>query len=211
MWEQRAATIAAEHHVRVYFPDLPSHGRSAVVRRFDYGDAARAIRAALRRDCPRPALVLGASSGGIVAMKIAAATGARTVAIGVGWSFTPANVTAMSAIAANPSPELTAGFARSAEQGDPQVAALARHYGDLAALGTRPLLARREAAALRGRLLVIWGDRDEFFLRPSVDALVAQIPAARMVVEEGAGHLGPLTADHAADTWREVAAFAAGR
>jgi pimeloyl-ACP methyl ester carboxylesterase len=36
--------------------------------------------------------------------------------------------------------------------------------------------------------LIVWGDRDEIFLRPEQDKLLAAIPHARLSVYEGVGH-----------------------
>lgn len=210
-WERRAPLLAAAHGVRVFFPDLPSHGRSRLADRFDYDQAAAQVRRALRRDCPRPALVVGASSGGIVAMKLGARLQAPVAAIGVGWSFTDANVASLRAQAAETGPN--AYLAAYGEQGEPQVARIRRHFSDLAAIGTAPLLKSAEARGLAGRLLILWGEADDFFLRPSVDALVAAVPRARLETFAGAGHLEPFAPAHADRTWRLVVehTVAAGR
>ncbi len=49
-------------------------------------------------------------------------------------------------------------------------------------------------------VLVTWGDRDEIFLRPEQDRLVAAIPQARLSVYEGVGH---------APHWEQPARFTA--
>jgi pimeloyl-ACP methyl ester carboxylesterase len=209
-WERRATALASAHNVRIYSPDLPSHGRSHLVERFDYDRATEAVAAATRRDCPRPALIVGASSGGIVAIKLAARRSARVAAIGVGWSFSEANVAAMRGNAAQPPQGLSAWLGSFAEQGEGQIARIARHFGDLAAIGTRPLFTRREARALDGRLLVLWGEADDFFGRESVNALVAGVSGARLETFSGAGHLEPLAPAHADRTWRLVGEFTVG-
>lgn len=208
-WERRAPILASTHSVRVYSPDLPSHGRSALVERFDYRAATVAVRRALRRDCPRPAMIVGASSGGIVALQLGAQLRAPVAAIGVGASFSDANIASMARDSAQPSAGLTAWLTNFADQGAPQIARLQRHFADLAAMGTGPFLGRGEARALGGRLLVLWGEADDFFARPSVDALVAAVPQARLETFAGAGHLEPLAPAHADRTWRLVAEAAA--
>jgi pimeloyl-ACP methyl ester carboxylesterase len=201
-WERRAPLLAEAHRVRVYFPDLPSHGRSRLVERFDYDQATAQVRRALRRDCPRPARIVGASSGGIVAMKLGARLRVPVAAIGVGWSFSEANLgslrTQAQGVGAN------AYLAAFAEQGEAQVARLRRHFSDLAAIGTAPLLAPGEARGLSGQLLILWGEADDFFRRPSVDTLVAAVPGARIETFAGAGHLEPFAPAHADRTWRLI-------
>lgn len=207
-WSRRAPILAREHGVRVYYPDLPSHGRSRLVERFDYDRATADVAAALRRDCPRPALIVGASSGGIVAMKLGARTRARVAAVGVGMSFSDANVAGMRAQAEQPSEGTAAYIANYAEQGDAQVARIRGHFADLAAIGTTPLFSSREIRALDGRLIVLWGEADDFFLRESVDRLVASVSGARLETFAGAGHLEPFAPAHADRTWRLIPSFA---
>jgi pimeloyl-ACP methyl ester carboxylesterase len=201
-WERRAPLLAQAHNVRVYFPDLPSHGRSRLVARFDYDQAAEQVRRALRRDCPRAALIVGASSGGIVAMKLGARLRVPVAAVGVGWSFSPANVAALRGQAQEEG--ANAYLATFAEQGEPQISRLRRHFADLAAFGTAPLFSRGEARGLAGRLLVLWGEADDFFGRSSVDALVAAVPGARLETFPGAGHLEPFAPANAERTWRQI-------
>ena len=207
-FERRAPLLAEEHHVRIYSPDLPSHGRSALVAHFSYDAAATAVAAALARDCPHPRLIIGASSGGIVAMKLGARTGARVAAIGVGWSFTPANLASMTADSAPTAGDSVAWLTAFDEQGAPQLAALQRHYRDLAASGTGPFLSRREARALRSRLLVLQGDADDFFRPEAVAALVAHVPGTLLVRFRDAGHLEPLAPANALRAWRLIGRFA---
>lgn len=206
-WERRAPLLAQAHGVRVYYPDLPSHGASAIASRFDYASATQWVASALRKDCPRPEMVVGASSGGIVAMKLAARTRARVAAIGVGHAFTPANLANLRESADAPSEGTLRWWYNSAEQGETQIFALRRASADLAWLGTGPLITRKEARALSGRLLVLNGDKDEFFLPASARALAAQVPGAKLHFFEGAGHLQPLAPPHATVAWQMIATF----
>jgi len=206
-WERRATLLASAHNVRIYSPDLPSHGLSRLVERFDYDRATNAVASATRRDCPRPALVVGASSGGIVAIKLAARLRAPVAAIGVGWSFSETNVEAMRSNAAQPPQGLSGWLDSFAEQGEGQVARIVRHFGDLAEIGTGPLFTRAELRALDRRLLLLWGEADDFFRRESIDRLAAAVSGARLETFAGAGHLDPLAPAHAERTWRLVGAF----
>jgi len=208
IWDSRAIKIADAHQVRVYAPDLPDHGASALVDHFDYDAATKSIAAALASKCPRPAMIVGASSGGIVAMKLAALTRSRVAAIGVGWSFTPANVRQLQQFGEQSPAEQAKTLAPFAEQGDAQLRALAKSYSDLVALGTRRLFTRSELAALSGHLLILWGAKDDFFLRPSIDRLRASVTGEQFHVFPEAGHLGPLVEPDAAETWRLIDRFA---
>src|SRR5215213_11066297 len=71
-WQKRAPELAERHHVRVYYPDLPSHGLSALTPAFNYTMATDAVQAALKPVCPKPEVIVGGSSGGIIAMRLAA-------------------------------------------------------------------------------------------------------------------------------------------
>lgn len=57
-----------------------------------------------------------------------------------------------------------------------------------------------ELSRLQTPTLILWGDRDSFFLRPEQEALAAAIKGARLVIYPGAGH---------ALHWEEPARFAA--
>lgn len=207
-WEARAASLAVEHRVRVISPDLPSHGQSAIVDYFNYDVASRAIGDVLAPHRDAIDLVVGASSGGIVALKYGATLSCPVVAIGVGASFSAANIadmTARSRAAGVPDP-FTAAFL---EQGDAQAMALARHFGDLARLGQQPLITSAEATALAGRTLILNGADDTFFGVESAHALARAIPRSTLMFMSGAGHLDPLGPERRAVTWATTAAFAA--
>jgi len=46
-----------------------------------------------------------------------------------------------------------------------------------------------DAGTIAAPTLIIWGDRDEFLTREQEEALAAAIPASRLVMYEGTGHL----------------------
>lgn len=203
-WDARAAALANEHGVTILCPDLPSHGRSVLVERFDYADAARAVEAAIAR-WPAPELIVGASSGGIVALLLASRGRAPVSAIGVGDAFSRENIDAMRRQAiAQASDEFVTLFV---EQGDAQHQAIARHYGDLAAFGSAPLLDADCVQALAERVLIINGGRDSFFRPDSAHRLAASIPGSMLLFEPDAEHLEPLGPRFRARTWATIAAF----
>jgi len=85
-WQKRAVKLAERHHVRVFYPDLPSHGLSALTPSFNYTMATDALETTLKDVCPRPDVIIGGSSGGIIAMRLGVRMHAsRVVGISVGW------------------------------------------------------------------------------------------------------------------------------
>src|SRR5689334_7228676 len=175
-WEKRAPGLAERHRVRIYYPDLPSHGLSPMTTDFNYEMATDALQAALRDICPKPAVVIGGSSGGIIGMKLATRSHARAIGVGVGWSFNDADVKDLVDSGEHPSAGFRDYLVHFAEQGPAQVDLMLKFAKGLAAIGTGPLFNDKEARALRGRLLVIHGDADDFFFNPSTAKLVQMIP-----------------------------------
>jgi pimeloyl-ACP methyl ester carboxylesterase len=204
-WQKRAPELAEQHHVRVYYPDLPSHGLSALTPTFNYTMATDAVETALKPICPRPAIIIGGSSGGIIAMRLGARMHTkRVIGISVGWSFNDADIKDLIDSGEGPAPGFLDYLKRFAAQGEPQVTLLLKHAKGLADMGTGPLLTDKEARALRGRLLVIHGDKDDFFFPPSMAKLVRSIPGTQVYVFPGAGHLDPLRPPFADVTWQLV-------
>lgn len=204
-WRSRAPKLADAHQVRVYYPDLPSHGLSAPTATFDYEMATDAVQSALKDLCSKPEVIIGGSSGGIVAMKLAARMHPRhVVGVGVGWAFTDANIKSLIESGEHPTPGSLEYLRYYAAQGEPQVKLMLEHFKGLAKIRTGPLLTAREAHALRGRLLVIHGDKDDFFLVPSVEQLVREIPGTQLYSFPGAGHLDPFREPFATTTWNLV-------
>jgi len=210
-WEARAAALATQHNVRILLPDLPSHGRSRIVQRFDYNAATDAIERALAVHRDSVALVVGASSGGIVGLKLASRLQRPVAAIGAGYSFTAENIAGMRELVRVPDPGTEQFVDAFLEQGEAQRAALHRHFGDLADFGTGPLFGADELAALASRTLIINGSRDDFFLPPAAHALADAIPRSTLTFATGAGHLEPLAPPYRDFTWASVAAFLATR
>jgi pimeloyl-ACP methyl ester carboxylesterase len=206
-WQARAAALAAEHSVRVISPDLPSHGRSQIVAHFDYAGASRALEQALA-SAGDIDLVVGASSGGIAALKLAATMACPVAAIGVGSAFSARNIAEMTSQSVELTPQTGAFIDLFVEQGPAQRQVLQHHMGDLAGLGQAPLVDQSEAQALEGRALIINGDADEFFSPEAAHALARSIPRGALMFLTGAGHLDPLMALHRPLTWGAIAAFA---
>jgi pimeloyl-ACP methyl ester carboxylesterase len=207
-WEARAAALATEHRLRVLSPDLPSHGRSRIVERFDYDRAADAIAGALAPQRANIALIVGASSGATVAMKLAARWQKPVVAIGGWFAFSATNIENMRRQSRELPPSAAQFANQFLEQGPPQLAAFRRHFGDLADYGEAPLLRQAEIAALVRRTLLINGGADKFLSREGAHALADAIPGSVLSFVTGADHLEPLAAAHRDFTWAQIAAFA---
>jgi pimeloyl-ACP methyl ester carboxylesterase len=201
-WQKRALKLADSHHVRVYYPDLPSHGLSAPTPTFNYTMATDAVQSALKHLCPKPEVIIGGSSGGIIAMKLGARTHAKhVVGVSVGWAFNDADIKDLIESGEHPAPGFLEYLRYYAVQGGPQVKLMLKHAKGLAEMGTGPLLTVKEAHALRGRLLVIHGDKDDFFFLPSMEKLVREIPGTQLYLFPGAGHLDPFREPFATTTW----------
>lgn len=205
-WDRRAKLLAEEYKVRVYAPDLPNHGLSGLAPRFSYNLAADSVRAALSPVCPSPRLIIGASSGGIVAMKLAARGSSRVAVVGVGWSFTKDNVRSLEA-QSRPNADQEKYLRSYAEEGDAQVKALFKSFQDLAEIGTGPLLTRAERRSLSGRLLIINGSDDAFFRPDNVKRLNHRIRGSELNILNGAQHLGPFAEPYATQTWSLIDSF----
>jgi pimeloyl-ACP methyl ester carboxylesterase len=129
------------------------------------------------------------------------------VGISVGWQFNDADIKDLIDSGKHPNPGFLDYLKYFAAQGEPQVLLLLKHATGLADMGTGPLLTRQEARALRGRLLVIHGDKDDFFFPPSMVKLVKAIPGTQLRLFPGAGHLDPLRPPFADETWRLIDRF----
>jgi pimeloyl-ACP methyl ester carboxylesterase len=69
-------------------------------------------------------------------------------------------------------------------------------------------VAADDAETIRGiaaPTLLVWGDRDSYFLRPEQERLLAAIPDSRLVVVPGAGHATHW--ERPSDVAAEIAAF----
>jgi len=208
LWDARAAALAEKHAITVLSPDLPSHGRSRIVDVWGYDAATRDMVAALAGR-PAPEVVVGASSGGVVAMKLAAHYRSPVVGIGVGDAFSPANIETMRRFSTDPDAGKDAFAASFREQGEPQRLALNRHLGQLADGGTGPLLTASEREALAGRAVILNGAKDDFFSQAQAHALADGIQGSALTFLTGAGHLEPLTPPWRDVTWSTVETLAA--
>jgi pimeloyl-ACP methyl ester carboxylesterase len=210
-FEARAAALCAQYHVSLLAPDLPSHGRSRIVERFDYNAATDAIERALAPHRASIALIVGASSGGVIALKLAARLRRPVAAVGVGYAFSAENIASMRGFS-QALPEATDQYVHAfLEQGDGQGRALQRHFGDLAEFGQGPLFSADELAALADRTLIMNGASDDFFMPESAHALAGLIPRSTVSFATGAGHLAPLAPPYRDFTWATIGAFLATR
>jgi len=201
-WEKRGTAFAERHHVRVYFPDMPNHGLSAFTNTFNYTMATDALEAALRPVCPKPKLIVGVMTGGIVAMRLGARTHSRVVGISVGWSLNDGNLKDLIDSSERPSPVWMGIITRYVEQGQPQIDRLVKLTRRLADIGTAPMLTPQEARRLRGRLLVIHADNDDFFSTESAIGLVREVPGALLYRFPGA--TTPLAPPYADIMWQLI-------
>ncbi|HXG99988.1 MAG TPA: alpha/beta hydrolase, partial [Sphingomicrobium sp.] len=196
-----------EQNARVISPDLPSHGGSALVKRFDYDEAAILVGAALSPVCPKPQAIVGASSGGIVALKLGARMKVSVVAIGAGASFSAKNVADMASQSRALPASTKSWHDRFADQGKPQTVALQKHLGDLAAIGTKPMFSPQEQQALASNVLLIHGRQDAFFAVENADLLARQITGSLFMTVNGADHLGPLGKPYSHFVWGIINGF----
>jgi len=208
LWEARAASLAEKHGVTVLSPDLPSHGRSRIVDEWSYVDAGWAVHAALG-DRPAPEVVVGASSGGIVALRLAAIYRCPVLAIGVGDAFSHANLETMRAFSQAPDTGNDAFATAYREQGEAQRLAIRKHLGQLANSGTGPFLNPGETSNIGSKTVILNGSKDDFFSQAQAHALADSIPGSALTFLTGAGHLDPLAGPWRDHTWSTVEALAA--
>jgi pimeloyl-ACP methyl ester carboxylesterase len=178
---------------RVLVVDLPGHGRSTgwEDRCFDYAGAARRVLGALDRLAVGRCRLVGASTGGAVALRMAAAQPERVDALVVLGSFDRITDEAVAILSKPGQEELTAD--EMAEQrrrhahGDDQIRALQRMFcneRENPQLRTAPPLGR-----ITARTLIIHGDHDKFFPPRVAVAMYDAIPQAYLWVVPDGGHL----------------------
>jgi len=198
---------------RVHVVDLPGHGRSPAIARFDLASLADAIDAALGDDAP--ITVLGWSLGGQVALQWALAHPRRVGRLILvastpsfvrrdGWphAMTAATLARFGdelavsyrltlqrflALQVHGSEEGRAALAqlrrRLFERGEPSPAALAAALALLQRTDLRPVLAR-----IATRTLVVGGERDALVPIEATRALAAGLANAAHATIEGAAH-----------------------
>lgn len=183
---------------RVIAPDLRGCGRSAHLERVAdtqmYRRDASDVLDLLDRLGIARAHVVGFSDGGESAIVLASRLGARALSLsvwGVSGRVPPAQVVALYAEPEMRIPNWEALRAQLDQQHGPGRAApmLRAWAAAMAAFQQQGgAVNDREAAAVTCPTLVIAGDRDPFNPLDATRALVARMPAARLVVLPGAGH-----------------------
>jgi len=230
IWGELPALLAKKYRVTIL--DLPGHGRS---RTANASLSLDAVTDSVAELCPAPAIWLGWSLGGLVALQ-AARRHPHKVAQLTLISATPKFVQAPDWPHAMPA-EVFAGFARSLTQdyratllrflslqvgnnesvravlkhlraemfahGEPQPVALAAGLAILEQTDLRACLAEIKVPAL-----VVHGSHDRLAPPAAGEYLAEQLPGARWLRVEGAGHAPFLS--HAAQIADAVCASVAG-
>ena len=211
-WAFLVRELASRHRVLVV--DLPGHGRSTgwEDRFFDYAGAARRVLGALDRLGVERFRLVGASTGGAVALRMAAAQPERVDPLVVLGSFDRITDEAVAILSRPGQEELTDD--ELAEQrgrhahGDDQIRALQRMF-----CNERENPQLREAPPLdriRARTLIIHGDHDKFFPPRVAVAMYDAIPKAYLWVVPDGGHLPGFDGRGAATVAATIRAFLGG-
>ncbi|SDC16938.1 alpha/beta fold hydrolase [Actinokineospora iranica] len=181
VWAGLIAELAERWPGTPVAPDLPGHGRSAPLDRYSFGGIAARVAADL--DPTRPAVVLGHSLGGVVALALASGwfgvPVTAAVCLGVKVSWSPDDLAKAAALAGKPpktfeNRENAASWAR-------KLAGLPADFADSVTLGPSGW-----RAALDPRAFAVG--------RPDLPGLLA---AARCPVTLAAGERDPMSpAEH---------------
>jgi pimeloyl-ACP methyl ester carboxylesterase len=218
-------------------PHLPRWLRAIAVTERGHGDAGRPAAgygleafsgdAAAFMDAVgmEAAVIVGSSSGGLIAQRLAVDHPQR--ALGLVLVGSPRSLRGNPAVAAfadalsrlgDPIDEafvrdfvastlsqpVPAGFLETMI-GEARAAPLAVWRATLR--GLLDAVPPTEAGAIAAPTLVLWGDRDRFLPRADQEALAAAVPGSRLVVYEGAGHV--LHWEEPARVAADIAALAA--
>ena len=184
--------------------------------RIDRDDTIRAMATSVLREAPARFAVAGHSLGGIVALELLRQAPGRVAALALlntsAWPATAAQLAAWSVMTdrsgdgqfADVAAELARHTLPEPHRGDEMVArnaAMATTVGpdgfllQLAAQASRPD-ARPLLRTLTVPTLVVAGALDEVCPPVRQEELAADIPGARLVVVEDAGHMSPLESPH---------------
>ncbi len=189
-WKFALPELAGRFHVVLI--DLPGHGHSTdwLAPKFDYTGGAHAIFEVLDKLGVKDFELIGPSSGGALALRMAAEQPERISALVTIGGFDRVSDEA-AAILKTPgcetlSPEELAEMRKLHANGDEQIHALQKQFcNEVENTGalTPPLV------KIKARTLIVQGDHDRFFpLRVRV-GLYAAIPKAYLWVVPDAGHL----------------------
>jgi pimeloyl-ACP methyl ester carboxylesterase len=106
VWSAFTETAATRWPGRWLAPDLPGHGGSAPMPRYDVDDYAQAIAALVAAQDAGPVTVLGHSLGGVIALALASGTYGfrpiRVLGLGIKADWTDEELARMASLASRP-------------------------------------------------------------------------------------------------------------
>jgi pimeloyl-ACP methyl ester carboxylesterase len=231
-WKRLAATLAPSH--RVILPDLIGYGASGTWpagQPFHFQLDLDAV-AALVAGLGQPAHLVGHSYGGFLALHVARRLPVRSVAVYEPVTFSVLDpvrdADAIGALDVKPTWEPDASGVDEAwltrfvdwwngpgawAAMPPETAAAFRAVGWKVSEEVRSLSSDRTGAAgfaeVTAPTLVMGGQRSPLTERRTLERLVEALPAARLQIFDGAGHMGPIT--HHAAVNAAIAGFIASQ
>jgi pimeloyl-ACP methyl ester carboxylesterase len=202
-WREQAAVLAARH--RVIVPELPGFGWAMGAPRFRLAEGPGLLLEVIERLGGGPARLVGHSLGAVVCLGLAAREPGAVERLVL---IAPAIRTAARGLLAHALPAVGTILRLPPAAALTVAADVARRSpaGLLVAAGE--LLAADHAedlAAVRAPTLVLWGSRDTMVPAAGAAELARTMPAARLCVIPGAGHVPML--DRPGDVNRELLAF----
>lgn len=189
------ALLGAEllHGYRAVIPDLPGHGRSAVLeRRFRHRDVASDVLALLDHLGLERVDAIGLSAGGNVLLHAAGLAPDRIgamVVVSATPTFPEQARAIMRAYRVDALPaEEQERLSRVHESGPVQIEALARSARGFADDGDDMTLESGDLGRIRARTLFVQGDRDPFYPVELTVGMYRAVRDAQLWVRPGAGH-----------------------
>lgn len=206
LWAHTAAALADGH--RVLVPDSRGHGRSGWNGGLTLEDWVSDVDRVLDHAGVGAATLAGLSMGGVQALAYAAAHPGRVTALVVADSFAeldPDIARVKTAGLAGRTGDMTAladFYVDSTFTVDPVPAAAASVRAAIAGMAPEHYVAATETCfgarldddlpRITAPTLVLWGERDEKTPRALSERIAERVPAARLAVVPGAGHLSNL-------------------